>query len=226
MVTFLITTVLLLGLVAIALYFWQKPANPIQTIELPPPLNTRGLFDYDQTPHELSEETRIHEADRRRILLERASQGDTSVLKEAHELTPPLYNEVLNALVARSESSAQLLALASHVTRHELPVNRNLASALIEAWREDPDRNSTAKMLHLAALADDPEVYRTALDAAVRAWRDGALPDVSAPELQAILEGEFWILSSHARRSGAGFVLKRSLAAVRRELQTTHAKGT
>jgi hypothetical protein len=110
------------------------------------------------------------------------------------------------------------------VTRHELPVNRNLASALIEAWRDAADRNSTAKMLHLAALSDDPEVYQTASEAAMTAWRGGGLPDVSAPELQAILEGEFWILSSHARRSGAGFVLKRSLAAVRRELQNHHAK--
>ena len=46
MVTFLITSVLLLGLVAIALYFWQKPANTSQTTELPPPSSpqAQGLF--------------------------------------------------------------------------------------------------------------------------------------------------------------------------------------
>jgi hypothetical protein len=219
MVTILITSVLLLGLIAIAVYFWQKPANQTRTLELLPPPDARGLFDYDQTPNELTEATRIHEEDRRKTLLERAGQGDTRVLKEAHELAQPVYNEVLNTLVARSESPSQLLTLASHVTRHELPVNRNLAAALVEAWRDATDRSSTAKMLHLAALSDDPEVYQTALEAAMKAWRDGGLPDVSAPELQAILEGEFWLLSSHARRSGAGFVLKRSLAAVRRELQ-------
>ena len=46
MVTFLLTSVLLLGLVAIAIYFWQKPANQKNTIELPPPSSptVQGLF--------------------------------------------------------------------------------------------------------------------------------------------------------------------------------------
>jgi len=37
MVTFLITSVLVLGLIAIAIYFWQKPAHKTETAELPPP---------------------------------------------------------------------------------------------------------------------------------------------------------------------------------------------
>ncbi|HEU4435010.1 MAG TPA: hypothetical protein VFR51_16615 [Pyrinomonadaceae bacterium] len=45
MVTFLITSVLLLGLIAIAIYYWQKPANTSETIELPPARPTgQGLF--------------------------------------------------------------------------------------------------------------------------------------------------------------------------------------
>lgn len=45
MVTFLISSVLVLGLIAIAIYFWQKPANTSQTIELPPPPQSgQGLF--------------------------------------------------------------------------------------------------------------------------------------------------------------------------------------
>ena len=46
MVTFLISSVLVLGLIAIAIYFWQKPANTSQTIELllPPPQSGQGLF--------------------------------------------------------------------------------------------------------------------------------------------------------------------------------------
>lgn len=43
MVTLLLTSVLLLGLIAIAIYFWQKPANTSQTIDLPPP-PPQGLF--------------------------------------------------------------------------------------------------------------------------------------------------------------------------------------
>jgi hypothetical protein len=76
-------------------------------------------------------------------------------------------------------------------------------------------------MLHVAALADDPKVYQTAMEAAMQRWRTGGLPDISGAELLAILEGEFWILSSPARTSGAGFVLKRSLADARRDLQRT-----
>src|SRR5215203_5111537 len=44
MVTLLITSVCVLGLVAIAIYFWQKPANTSQTIELPPPRQPQALF--------------------------------------------------------------------------------------------------------------------------------------------------------------------------------------
>ena len=45
MVTFLFTSVFVLGLLAIAIYFWQKPANTSQTTELRlPPGEPRGLF--------------------------------------------------------------------------------------------------------------------------------------------------------------------------------------
>jgi hypothetical protein len=45
MVPLLFTSVLVLGLLAIAIYFWQKPANTSQTTELHlPPGEPRGLF--------------------------------------------------------------------------------------------------------------------------------------------------------------------------------------
>jgi hypothetical protein len=58
MVTFLVTSVLLLGLVAIAIYFWQKPANTSQTAELPPSPapQVAGLFS-DFRLNELRTET-------------------------------------------------------------------------------------------------------------------------------------------------------------------------
>jgi hypothetical protein len=221
MVTFLITSAFLLGLFAVALYFWQKPTNKAAAIELPPPPPPRGLFDYDQPLNQLANGSAGDDEVRRKGLLERASQGDKSALQEAHQTGSSAYDEVLDSLLAKSDSGAQVLSLVSHVTRNELPVNTRLAAALIESWRQAPDRNSTAKMLHVAALSDDPQLYQTAVEAATRCWRSGGLPDISAAELLAILEGEFWILSAPARTSGAGFVLKRSLAAARRDLQTT-----
>lgn len=221
MVTFLITSVFILEFFAVALYFWQRPANKATAIELPPP-EPRGLFDYDQPLNQLATAAVGNAEARRKALLERAEQGDKSTLQEAHEAGDGLlYDEVLNILVGKTDSAAQLLSLVSHVTRHELPVNKTLAAALIESWHQSPDRNSTVKMLHVAALADDPKVYQTAMEAAMQRWRTGGLPDISGAELLAILEGEFWILSSPARTSGAGFVLKRSLADARRDLQKT-----
>jgi hypothetical protein len=74
-------------------------------------------------------------------------------------------------------------------------------------------------MLHIAALSDDAGVYQAAVDATLNSWRRGTLQQISSPELQAILEGEFWVLSAKTRNSGAGFLLKRTLASVRRELK-------
>jgi hypothetical protein len=58
------------------------------------------------------------------------------------------------------------------------------------------------------------------VEEALNFWRRGLLPDVSAAELKALFDGEFWVLSARTRGSGAGFILKRKLASARRELET------
>ena len=226
MVIFLITSILLLGLLAISVYFWQKPSKHPSTAELPPPINPRGLFDPggSDTATQLGTTlpTDVDSKIAREALLERAAQGDKSVLQEAHELSDrTVYTDVLNALVNKAESNSQLLSLISKVRQHELPVNEALAASLIEFWQKSPDRSSTAKMLHIAALSDNAEVFKTAVELALRFWREGKLADVSAIELQALFQGEFWVLSSGTRTSGAGFVLKRILASARNELGAT-----
>ena len=223
MVIFLITSILLLGLIAISVYFWQKPSKRPSTAELPPPRNPRGLFDPggSDTAIQLGTTlpTDVDSKIAREALLERAAQGDKSVLQEAHELSDrTVYNDVLNALVNKAESSSQLLSLVSKVRQHDLPVNEALAASLTEFWQRSPDRSSTAKMLHIAALSDNAEVFKTAVELALRFWREGKLADVSAIELHALFQGEFWVLSSGTRTSGAGFVLKRILASARNEL--------
>ena len=124
---------------------------------------------------------------------------------------------MLNSLVNVADSEPDLLSLVSYITRNELPVNRKLADRFIDSFKSARDRSTTAKMLHLAALANDAAVYQRAVETALESWRGGYLARVSPQELHAILEGEFWILSSATRSSGAGFVLKRTLAAARRE---------
>ena len=90
---------------------------------------------------------------------------------------------------------------------------------MIASWQQAPDRSGTAKALHFAALSDEPEIYRVAVENALQLWREGKLADISAVELRALFDGEFWVLSSRSRSSGAGFVLKRTLESARRELE-------
>jgi len=215
MVTLFITSVLILGLVAIAVYFWQKPANT-ETIDLPPATMPRALFSDSQS---IVETTAPEPLNRRADLLSRAHDGDLSVLDEVRENSD--YTEILSALVIEASSEPKLLKLASYISQHNLPVNQALAEAMIQSWQVSPDRNTTAKMLHFAALSDDAETYRKAVELAFSLWRDGKLPDVSGRELLALFNGEFWVLSSGVRSSGNGFVLKRTLSSARRELEGT-----
>jgi hypothetical protein len=114
--------------------------------------------------------------------------------------------------------------LASYIVRHDLPVNKTLAEKFVELWRQAPDRESTAKMLHLAALSDNADTYRSAVASALDYRRNGKLTTITKEELKAIIEGEYWLLSSNTRSSGAGFVLKQTLTNARRELEAAHER--
>ena len=220
MVTLLITSVFVLGLIAIAaFYFRQKSVNASQTMELPlSPKPPAGLFS-DHQPAQLpslSEEP--HNA-----IIELAGTGDKKALHDAHAINDrALYTEVLSTFVAQANTDAQLLSLVSYVTRNELPVNKVLAQKSIDYWKGSLDRNSTAKLLHIAALSDDADTYGHAVEVVLNSYREGKLQDVSAAELQSLFNGEFWVLSSNTRSSGAGFVLKRTLSTAKRELELTN----
>jgi hypothetical protein len=173
MVTFLLTSVLLLGLVAIAIYFWQKPANTSQTIQLPPPSSPQA-------------------------------QGLFSDFK---------LNELRAATVSKPVS-----AIDEQIDREDF----ENAIAAIRAFQQSPNRNSTARLLHVAALSDDAKTYGRAIELVLMSWRDGSLSDISAKDLQALFSSEYWVLSSSTRTSGAGFVLKQTLSNANRELEGTN----
>lgn len=222
MITLLFSSVLILGLLVLAVYLWQKPASTLEVDELPPPPNPRGLFTEPEKPAQI--ETKLDDEQIRAELTSFASAGDKSALQKARALNDAqLYDELLTALVASATSDAQLLSLTSYVTRNEWPVNTTLARACIVSWQNAPDRSSTAKTLHVAALCDDADIYRNAAELALKFWREEKIPNLTAVELNALLNGEYWVLSSATRSSGAGFVLKRSLASARRELEQTNA---
>ncbi|HEX7295383.1 MAG TPA: hypothetical protein VF251_06495 [Pyrinomonadaceae bacterium] len=221
MITLLLSSVLILGLFVLAVYLWQKPGSTSEAKELPPPPDPRSLFAEPETHLQL--ETKPDQQFRAE-LIKAAETGDKSALQQARELhNNRLYDEVLTALVTATTSDAQLLSLTSYVTRNEWPVNGALAKACIVSWQKAPNRSSTAKTLHIAALCDDAEIYGNAAELALRFWREEKIPDLTAIELNALLNGEYWVLSSATRNSGAGFILKRSLASARRELEQTNA---
>ena len=222
MVTLLITSVLILGLLAVAIYVLQRPDGSSETVEsLPPPPQPTGLFS-DDHQEQLASMTE-NSLQSRETLIESARNHEINALKEACASNDPaLYNEVLNILVAQVDSEAKLLSLVSHVIRNEFPVNKALARKSIDYWQKNLDRQLTAKMLHVAALSDDAETYCKAVEIVLSSWRAGKLPDLSATELQSLLNSEFWILSSRIRSSGAGFVLKRMLSSANRELAPTN----
>ena len=170
MVTFLLSSVLLLGLIAIAIYFWQKPANTSQTTELPPPSSpqVQGLF------------------------------SDFKL------------NELRSATVSQPVSE-----IDEQIDREDF----ENAVAAIRDFQQSPNRNSTTRLLHVAALSDDAKTYGRAIELVLMSWRDGSLSDIPAKDLQALFSSQYWELSSHTRTSGAGFVLKQTLSNANRELE-------
>lgn len=215
MVTLLITSVLFLALFAIAIYFWQKPRDSNEPLPLPPSIPPRALFsNTEETEPLVTAESNGHQE-----LLDRASRGDLNAVLEAKDLD--VYSQVLTAAVARATSESKLTKLASHVAQNNLPVNASLAEAMIRSWHVSPNRHTTAKALHFAALSDNAELFSNVVETTLNMWRAGELNDISGMELQALLNGEYWLLSSTKRNSGTGFVLKRTLSSARRELEGT-----
>src|SRR2546421_3899537 len=221
MLLLFITALAIILIAGIGIYFWQKSMPKPSAHVLPPPPDLHGLFEERalsrETQNQLSAAAKEEEKSR---LLELAKRGDRSALDQAHATgEADLYDHVLSELVTQADSESKLLSLASHVARNELPVNAPLAKAVIAAWKAAPDRNRTAKALHFVALSDDAALYRESIDDALQLWREGKLAEVMPAELRSLFEGEFWILSSRSRSSGAGFVLKQTLADARRELE-------
>jgi hypothetical protein len=231
MVTVLVTSFILLAAISYAFYCRQRSSSREDAAnhrQIPP--RFRGLFDeadaLDAQPasnRAAGHSTSSLTSEERARLRERAALNDKAALVDAQEAArtdTALYDELLDALVEQADSDQKLLALVSYVTRHDgLRVNKRLAVAFIESWKTNsPDRSSTAKMLHVAALSDDAALYRQAVETALQFWRDRRIPNLSAEELRMLAESEYWLLSGGVRSSGTGFILKRKLAGLRREL--------
>lgn len=229
MVTFLFTAIFIIGVLAAAVYFWQRPKqktlDPFASEAMPlPQRQSPGLFS-DTGSNEaiaggIDREVQVAATEDLEALIARARHDDKSALQDANMRDDKaVYEEVLNCFVEQASSDPKLLSLVSFVVGNDLKVNKRLAEAVLESWKIAPDKSSTAKMLHLAALSDNVPTYQKAVETALHFWLAGRLSDISPVELRTLLDGEFWVLSSSARNTGAGFILKRTLASARREMQ-------
>ena len=221
MITAILITLIVLAASGLSLYFWQRVSQENRTSKLAPRPEARGLFDNETdgsgpTPAAKEEAARLSER-----LLGRAALADRGALDEAHQAGDrDLYSEVLDELTRHAETSDETLAaLAEHVTESKkLRSNARLARALIERFKQSPNRRSLADMLHVAALADDAAIYERAVAEALEFWQGGRLPELTANNLLALVESQYWVLAPEARRSGAGFALRQSLERCRRQL--------
>ena len=186
----------------------------------------RGLFDEGDAGVNAAELSAAEAAEREKASAERAAalraraeQGDREALSEAHASGDRrLYGEVLDALVRAAAGSVESTReLSDFIVRGEgLRAAPALAGALEEIFNQAPTQMGMLELLRVAALSDDAGAYRRAVEAVSRAVLDGRLAGVSAEESLGLFESEYWILSADARRSGAGFQLKETLADVRR----------
>jgi hypothetical protein len=221
MVTFLVGTFLLIAALAIFVYFQLTQRNKDKEQSLFPPVspNYEGLFA-EQRDMALLDQRQDRMGLMHQSMIRRAKAGDVVVLREAVENESGQgYDELMNMLIESAGTTQELFRLVSHVARDErLRVTPGLALKFLETWKNDPGRLTVAEVLHVTALSNDPLLYRQASETATEYWLAGKLPQVKAEDLLTLIEGEYWILSSAARSSGAGFVLKRSIMEFRKQL--------
>jgi hypothetical protein len=223
----------LLAATAYTLYRRQHASSDYQAELQSRFASPRSLFDHKETQAEHSSLRAAQankEAEARNALLpERAAEGDLTALAEAQrDGDAILYGRVLHNLSNWAEASeANLLSLASFIANDsDLRGSPDLAAAYTKLWQQHPDRRTTAQMLHLAALSDDANTFERAIVAASDALRSGRLGEIKAEELSALIESEYWVLSSDARRAGAGFLLKQRMTNLREELLLLSASRT
>lgn len=219
----LIISVILVVVASLAVFRTKRPPSN-ETEYLPPGVSPRGLFDDKQAEQAMLEETnavRAASAELEKSLLERAARGDLQTLGEASAAgSHELYAAVLERLVERcAQSPSDLRSLAAHVAHGEgLLSSRSLAESLCEEFERDPSETSTTDLVRVASLSGDAFAFGRAVSLAARVWEEGRLKGMGGGELLSLFDAEYWLLSSEARRSGAGFRLKQELADVRRRL--------
>jgi len=215
----LIILIAVLALIGAVFFIYVVQGRPTQKeIEpIPPSRHFDGLFEGNRTIASVT----VQQTNERRDLLDRARHGDLKTLGEAQDARDAeLYEQVLNTLLDRAtDSQENLEALVTHISKSGgLRANKRLAKRVLERWKAAPSRRSTIELIHIAALADDAEIYAQSVEEVMDLWRQGYLAKLSSDELVELFVSQFWVIAPDARRGGGGYALKRRLLGLRREL--------
>jgi hypothetical protein len=222
--TIFFISILLLAVAVFALSRRKRRTPPKEPDVLSEPRRFDGLFaeQYADEMKLLAQgeaERRVREE--RQRLLGRAAEGDKTALDDAHTRgDAEFYREILRTLVAHADGDEEAQrSIAEHIVdSRELRSSGEFASMIIERLSAAPDRSSLVRALHLAALSDDAAVFKRVVETASNLFGEGRLPQVSAEDFLATVESAYWLIDAEVRSSGSGFLLKRLIADVRREL--------
>src|SRR6266850_8590373 len=110
MVTLLFTSIVVLIILVVAVYFWPGPSAQarLEGLEnrLPlPPTDHGGLFSDNSHSKDQKALSTTEPTEERKLLLRRASAGDHTAADEAHKnFDRKVYGEILTALVKHADS--------------------------------------------------------------------------------------------------------------------------
>jgi len=222
--TIFFISILLLAVAVFALGLRKRQTPPTEPDFLSEPRGFGGLFA-EQHAEEMKllaqAEAEQRALEERRPLIGRAAEGDKTALDDAHTRgDAEFYREILRTLVAHADGDEEeLRSIAEHIIdSRELRSSGEFAAMIIERLSAAPDRSSLVLALHLAALSDDAAVFNRVVETALNLFSEGRLPQVSAEDFLATVEGAYWLIAAEVRSSGSGFLLKRLIADVRRGL--------
>lgn len=123
-----------------------------------------------------------------------------------------IVNEALEILTDRAKLGDDVLALSSFVVNHKaLNVNQKLINKFQICWENAPNLQKTTDFFELALRADNADLFQSVVTSAEQFIKNGKLSDLDLGELRELASSHFWLLSSSARMSGAGFWLKQKL---------------
>ena len=222
--TLFFISILLLAAAVFALGRRKRRLPPKEPDFLSEPRGFDGLFA-EQHAEEMKllaqAEAELRVREERQRLIGRAAEGDKTALDEAHiRGDAEFYREILRTLAAHAEADEEALrSIAKHIVdSRALRSSGEFAAMIIERLSAAPDRSSLVRALHLAALSDDAAEFKRAVEVALKLFGEGRLPQFSAEDFLATVEGAYWLIDAEVRSSGSGFLLKRLIADVRRGL--------